>query len=119
MNATVVGIAWRKDRANGLQGEPALKASNCKFSVQQCMNCRTGEHFEVEVRRALSQGVVLLVCPQRPQQAKADGHFPKSKADGMHDYLADLEIRLVELFGGESATEMHKSTPVALVTGVS
>jgi len=33
MNTMVVGIAWRKDRANGLQGEPALKASNCKFSV--------------------------------------------------------------------------------------
>ena len=46
------------------------------------MKCRTGTHSAVEVRRALSQGVVLLGCPQWPHQAKADGHFPKRKADG-------------------------------------
>lgn len=37
----------------------------------------------------------------------------------MHDYLAAPKLRLLELFGGESATEMRKSTPVALVTGAS
>ena len=79
------------------------------------MKCRTGTHSAVDVSRALWQGVVLLGCPQWPQQAKADGRFPKRNADGMHGYLADLKLRLVELFGGESATEMRKSTPVALV----
>jgi len=37
----------------------------------------------------------------------------------MHDYLADPNLRLVELFVAENATEMRKSTPVALVTGAS
>ena len=83
------------------------------------MKCRTGAHSEVEVRRTLSQGIVLLGCLYRPQQAKADGHFPKSKANGMHDYLAAPKLRLVELFGGASAAEMRKSTPVTLVTGAS
>lgn len=35
----------------------------------------------------------------------------------MEDYLADLKLRLVELFGGEHATEIRKSPPIALVTG--
>ena len=93
------GIARRQGGGDHLQGEPALKESNCKLAVQQRMKRRTGTHSTVEIRGALSQGVVLLGCPQRPQQAKADGHFSKRKAEGIHDYLAGLKSRLVELFG--------------------
>lgn len=93
------GIARRQGGEDRLRGEPALKESNCKLAVQQRMKRRTGTHSTVEIRGALSQRVVLLGSPQRPQQAKADGDFSKRKAEGIHDYLAGLKFRLVELFG--------------------
>lgn len=42
----------------------------------------------------LSHSVVLLGSAQGPQQAKADGHLSKRRAEVIHDYLAGLKFRL-------------------------